>query len=67
MKLSFSINGACDEINCGRTKIYQEIAAGNIKARKLGKRTIILADDLQAYLESLPSYRETAPTEDKQS
>ena len=54
MKLSYSINDACDEINCGRTKIYQEIAAGKIKVRKLGKRSIILADDLQAYLNSLP-------------
>ena len=54
MKLSYSINDACDEINCGRTKIYQEIAAGKIKVRKLGKRTIILEDDLQSYLNSLP-------------
>ena len=38
----------------GRTKIYEAIAAGNLKARKCGKRTLILPDDLREFLTNLP-------------
>ncbi len=55
MKLSYTINEACESIGIGRTKLYREIDEGRIKPRKLGKRTIILADDLQNYLNSLPA------------
>jgi len=39
----------------GRTKAYQEIAAGRLRAVKLGTRTLILADELRRYLASLPA------------
>ena len=38
----------------GRTKIYEAISKGQLKARKCGKRTIILVDELRQFLESLP-------------
>jgi hypothetical protein len=38
----------------GRTKAYEEINAGRLKARKNGNRTIVLASDARAYLEALP-------------
>ena len=38
----------------GRTKLYEAIAAGSLKARKYGKRTIVLRSDLQAFLAALP-------------
>ena len=38
----------------GRTKIYQAIATGSLKARKCGKRTLVLRDDLRDFLVSLP-------------
>ena len=38
----------------GRTKLYQEINEGRLKARKLGAKTVILASDAQAWLEALP-------------
>jgi excisionase family DNA binding protein len=34
--------------------IYQEIQAGRLRARKLGRRTLILAADLSAWLANLP-------------
>jgi hypothetical protein len=37
-----------------RSKLYSEIAAGRLKARKAGRRTVILAQDYQAYFEALP-------------
>ncbi len=41
-------------LGCGMTTLYQEIAAGRIEARKMGKKTLIPAESLRAYLESLP-------------
>ena len=38
----------------GRDTIYKAIHQGQLKARKLGRRTVVLASDLQAFLESLP-------------
>jgi excisionase family DNA binding protein len=38
----------------GRTKIYQEINAGRLKAIKAGRRTLIMADSLNAWLAALP-------------
>ncbi|MGO9357508.1 MAG: helix-turn-helix domain-containing protein [Xanthobacteraceae bacterium] len=50
-----SIPEACTVAGVGRTTLYQAIADGNLKARKCGKRTLILRDELRAFLASLPS------------
>ena len=49
-----SVPEACRFSGLGRTKIYQAIAEGRLKARKYGKRTIILRNDLQEFLTALP-------------
>jgi excisionase family DNA binding protein len=49
-----SIVEACRIAGIGRTKIYEAIAAGSLKARKFGKRTLILRTDLQSFLSGLP-------------
>lgn len=38
----------------GRTKLYEAISAGKLRARKCGSRTLVLRDDLRAFLASLP-------------
>jgi excisionase family DNA binding protein len=38
-----------------RDKVYQLIRSGQLPARKLGKRTLITAEDLQAFLRALPT------------
>lgn len=50
----FSIGEACTVAGIGRTKIYEAISEGRLKARKFGKRTIVLRADLQAFLSNLP-------------
>lgn len=50
-----SIAEACSVAGIGRTKIYQAISDGNLKARKCGKRTLILRQNLLEFLASLPS------------
>jgi excisionase family DNA binding protein len=53
-KLGYSIPEFAEATSLGRSKIYQEINNGNLKARKFGKRTVIIESDAIAYLESLP-------------
>ena len=36
----------------GRSTIYSEISKGNLKIRKVGRRTIIAMDDLREWLAS---------------
>jgi excisionase family DNA binding protein len=49
-----SIQEASSIAGIGRTKIYEAISNGKLKARKFGKRTIILRADLQDFLSKLP-------------
>jgi excisionase family DNA binding protein len=49
-----SLNEASIVSGIGRTKLYEAIAKGDLKARKFGARTIILRDDLVGFLKSLP-------------
>ena len=49
-----SVAEACAVAGIGRTKIYQAISEGSLKARKCGKRTLVLRDDLRDFLAALP-------------
>jgi excisionase family DNA binding protein len=53
-KHGLSVHEACVYSGIGKTKLYEAINSGKLKARKAGKRTLILADDLRHYLSSLP-------------
>jgi len=57
MQLSYSISEVCKATSLGRTKIYQHLKRGELKSRKLGKRTIILKTDLDDFLNNLPLSR----------
>ena len=60
VKLAYTIEETVEAGAGSRTKVYEAINAGTLKARKRGKRTVILHDDLQRFLESLPEYRPQA-------
>lgn len=51
---ALSISEVCAATALGRTTIYEAIAAGSLKARKCGKRTIVLRNELRDFLTSLP-------------
>lgn len=52
--LALGIIDAARTAGVGRSTIFEEINAGRLKARKAGRRTLILRDDLAAWLASLP-------------
>ncbi|MBK9585805.1 MAG: helix-turn-helix domain-containing protein [Alphaproteobacteria bacterium] len=58
-QLTMSIEETRAATGLGRTKLYQLINAGELKARKIGKRTIILQDDLNQFLSNLTLYKRT--------
>lgn len=53
-RISYSVHEAAKAVGIGLTKLREEIRAKRLVARKLGKRTLINADDLNAWAASLP-------------
>jgi excisionase family DNA binding protein len=51
---AFSIKEFCRRFGVGRTTVYEEIKLGRLRARKIGRRTIILEDDAEEWLRRLP-------------
>ncbi|HEX9073251.1 MAG TPA: DNA-binding protein [Pseudolabrys sp.] len=52
--LGLTVEAAVAASGIGRTLIFRAIQRGQLKARKYGRRTIILPCDLTDFLESLP-------------
>ena len=44
----------------GRTKIYELINSGELRAIKIGARTYVTVDAAQAWLDAQPAYRDAA-------
>jgi excisionase family DNA binding protein len=62
-QLAYDIEQACTLANIGRTSVYAAIRDGQLKARKFRRRTVILHEDLTAFLKELPELRaHPAPT-----
>lgn len=53
-KTAFSVTEVAAHTGVCRDAIYGAIRAGQLKAKKFGRRTIILRSDLEDYLRSLP-------------
>lgn len=54
-RLALAPKEAAAAAGIGRTLLYAAVATGALKARKCGRRTLILQDDLRAWLASLPA------------
>jgi hypothetical protein len=53
-RLAYSIERLGKECDISRSMIYEEIAAGRLIARKIGRRTIVRRSDALLWLRSLP-------------
>jgi excisionase family DNA binding protein len=54
-KLAYSVPEAARASGLSRSGLYVAIRAGELPIHKSGRRSIVLADDLRAYLERLPT------------
>ena len=52
-KLAYSIKEFCQRVGIGRSSAYVEIKARRLKIVKCGRRTLIRAADLDAWLANL--------------
>jgi hypothetical protein len=53
--LAHTIPGVVATTSLSRSLVYEEIRKGHLKVRKCGRRTVVLNDDLRAWLLSLPT------------
>lgn len=54
-RLLLDYEEAGDALNVGRTTIYKLVAAGEITRVKIGKRSLVTADSVRAYVNRLAS------------
>jgi excisionase family DNA binding protein len=54
-RVAYRVDEFCASTGLSRSKVYEEIASGRLKAVKCGSRTLIPASASQAWLESLPA------------
>ena len=52
--LAYTIPDACNASAASRSAIYRAVKNGELTLRKRGKRSLILADELRRWLQSLP-------------
>jgi excisionase family DNA binding protein len=50
--MAYSISGAAKQIGIGRTKLYRLIKEGKIEMGKVGGQSVILGENLYAYVRS---------------
>lgn len=53
--LAWSVDQFADIAGLGRSFVYEELRAGRLKGRKAGRRTLILAEEGQEFLQALPT------------
>ena len=56
-KIAYKIPEVVQIAPVGKTRLYEALNSGALKAHKQGAHTIIMRDDLEAWLRSLPDYK----------
>jgi len=55
--IAYNVEAAAQLIGVSRAGLYRHIKAGDLKARKIGLRTIVLREDLVKFVKSEPPMR----------
>jgi excisionase family DNA binding protein len=58
---AMSIKQFREEYGVGHTKFYELLKAGELAARKMGRKTLIERSEAERWLRSLPTIEVTAP------
>jgi excisionase family DNA binding protein len=59
-RTALRVSEACASLSISRSKLYEELAAGRLKALKAGSRTLIPVASINAWLNNLPTLSEAA-------
>jgi hypothetical protein len=51
----FDLPSFCAWAHIGRTRAFEEIRSGRLKARRIGKKSLITIEDAREWFASLPS------------
>jgi excisionase family DNA binding protein len=52
---AYSVVEALDRLSLSRDTFYRLIREGRLRARKVGRKTLVLDSDIAAFLEGLPT------------
>ena len=63
--MAYSVDEVVGLTKISRATLYQKMKSGNLRFKKLGRRTLVLHDDLTSFLKSLDdgNMRPTAQTQ----
>lgn len=53
MKLAYSIGEFCETYSVGKSKFHELVKSGDLKAKKLGRKTLIRHEDAEDWIKSL--------------
>jgi excisionase family DNA binding protein len=56
---AYSIPAAVFAYSLSRAFLYKAMQAGNLKATKIGRRTVLRKTDIDAWLDAQPAYQPT--------
>ncbi|GJD52694.1 hypothetical protein OPKNFCMD_5460 [Methylobacterium crusticola] len=56
-KITYTTTEACDALGIGKTKLFELLSLGQIKAVKVGARLLFTDESLRAFVNSLPEAR----------
>jgi excisionase family DNA binding protein len=59
VRKAYSVKTAAQQFDASVPFVRNEIRDGNLKAKKIGRKVVILDADLQSYLENQPDYKST--------
>jgi len=54
-KRALSVKEFCEQYGVGMTQFYAEVKEGRLPVRKMGRKSLVIRDDAENWLQSLPA------------